>query len=179
MNNIITDYPAYFTATNLEWKKLLEPDKYKMIVVDSLRFLVEDQRIILYAFVIMWNHIHLIWQMQANREPDDVQRDFLKYTSQKIKADLKLTNPVFLEEFRVDAIDRTYQLWERNPLSIDLWSHSVFLQKLNYIHWNPVRAGICRWPEEYLYSSARFYETGMIEHGERLVLPGFLNCKTH
>jgi len=160
MPGIITVYPNYFTATSLEWKKLLAPDKYKLIVIDSLRFLVEDRRAILYAFVIMWNHIHLIWQMQADIDPEAVQRDFLKYTAQKIKADLRKTDPAFLEVFRVNAKDREYQFWERNSLRIDLWSHQVFLQKLEYIHWNPVRAGLCRRPEEYLYSSAKFYETG-------------------
>lgn len=165
MQGIITEYPNFFTATNLQWKRLLEPDKYKLVVIDSLRFLVEDQRIILYAFVIMWHHIHLIWQMQWDINPEAVQRDFLKYTAQKIKADLRLNNPLFLEEFRVDAKDREYQFWERNPLSIDLSSHNVFLQKLDYIHWNPVRTGLCRSPEDYLYSSARFYETGFDNGG--------------
>ena len=61
MPEIITEWPQYFTATNLEWKKLLQPDKYKDIIIESLRFLVTEQRIRLYAFVIMINHIHLIW----------------------------------------------------------------------------------------------------------------------
>ena len=52
MPNVITEYPQFFTATNLEWKKLLKPDKYKDIVIDSLRFLVKEKRIILYGFVI-------------------------------------------------------------------------------------------------------------------------------
>ena len=94
-----------------------------------------------------------------------MQRDFLKYTAQKIKADLRKNDPIFLEEFRVDAKDREYQFWERNPLSIELRTHKVFLQKLNYVHWNPVRAGLCQWPEEYRYSSARFYETGFDNWG--------------
>ncbi|MBC7873902.1 MAG: transposase, partial [Ferruginibacter sp.] len=152
-------------ATNLEWKKLLEPHKYKLIVIDSLRFLVEDRRVILYGFVIMINHIHLIWQMQVDRDPHAVQRDFLKYTAQKIKADLKRNDPRFLEEFRVDAKDREYQFWERNPLSIELRTHKVFMQKLEYIHWNPVRAGLCQWPEDYKYSSAGFYKTGFDNWG--------------
>lgn len=165
MPGIITVYPTFFTATNLQWKKLLELDKYKLIVIDSLRFLVKDSRIILYGFVIMPNHIHLIWQMQADIDPEAVQRDFLKYTAQKIKADLKRNDPLFLEEFRVDAKDREYQFWERNPLSTELWSPKVFLQKLEYIHWNPVRKGFCQWPEDYLYSSAKFYETGVDNWG--------------
>ncbi len=76
MPNIITEYPEFVTITNLEWKKLLKPVKYKDIVIDSLRFLVNQKRIMLYAFVIMDNHLHLIWQMQAGIKPADVQRDF-------------------------------------------------------------------------------------------------------
>ena len=161
MEPIITEWPQYFTATNLEWKKLLQLDKYKDIIVDSLRFLVADKRITLYAFVIMINHIHLIWRMYADIDPEAVQRDFLKYTAQKIKADLRKYNSAVLEHFKVDAKDREYQFWERNPRSIELRTHAIFLQKLNYIHWNPVRAGLCTLPEEYKYSSARFYETGI------------------
>jgi putative transposase len=165
MPPIITDWPQFFTATNLEWKKLLQPDKYKDIIIDSLRFLVEGQRIRLFAFVIMANHLHLIWQMKAHINGEAVQRDFLKYTAGKIKADLRRHHPIVLEQFFVDAKDRKYQIWERNALSIELRSHSVFLQKLNYIHYNPVRAGLCRLPEEYKYSSARFYESGKDEWG--------------
>ena len=80
MENTITEYPQFFTATNLEWKKLLAPDKYKDIIIKSLRFLVQDNRVIINAFVIMPNHLHLIWQMKNEYKPDAVQRDFLKFT---------------------------------------------------------------------------------------------------
>lgn len=165
MPAIITEWPQFFTATCLEWKKLLQPDKYKDLIISSLKFLVEDHRILLYAFVIMSNHLHLIWQMQPLINPESVQRDFLKYTAQKIKADLRVNHREVLEHFRVDAKDREYQFWERNALSIELRTPQVFLQKLNYIHWNPVRAGMCRSPEDYEYSSALFYETGIDNWG--------------
>lgn len=161
----IAEYPQFFTATNLEWKKLLRPDKYKDIIINSFRFLVENKRIKLYAFVIMPNHLHFIWQMQPLIHPSDVQRDFLKYTSQQIKYDLRQHHPDVLEHFKVHAADREYQLWERNPLSIELRTDEVYRQKLDYIHLNPVRAGICSMPEEYKYSSALFYETGVDNWG--------------
>jgi hypothetical protein len=44
MAPFITEYPQYFTATNLEWKRLLKPDKYKDIIISSMRFLVNDKR---------------------------------------------------------------------------------------------------------------------------------------
>lgn len=165
MSNIITHPPQFFTVTNLEWKKLLKPDKYKDIVIDSFRFLVEKKRVILYAFTIMSNHVHLIWQMCAGIDPEEVQRDFLKFTSQKIKADLRVYHPEVLKQFFVGAKDRKYQFWERNALSIELNTPAVFLQKLGYVHWNPVRAGFCELPEDYKYSSALFYQTGFDNWG--------------
>ena len=163
MLNIITEYPQFVTITNLEWKKLLKPDKYKDIVIDSLRFLVNQKRIILYAFVIMDNHLHLIWQMQAGIKSTNVQRDFLKYTAQQIKKDLMKNHPQVLERFKVNAKDRRYQFWERNALSIELSTEKVFQQKLNYIHQNPVKAGLCELPEKYHYSSASLYELNTTE----------------
>ncbi len=111
----------------------------------------------------MSNHIHLIWQIQEGYEKEDVQRDFLKFTSQTIKRDLQKNHKEVLEKFYVGAKDRKYQIWERNPLSVDLWTKEVFLQKMEYIHYNPVAAGLCTHPEDYKYSSAKFYETGVDE----------------
>ena len=69
MPNFITEYPQFFTATIQNWKRILAPDKCKNIIIDSMRFLVTANRIKLNAFVIMDNHIHLIWQMQPNINP--------------------------------------------------------------------------------------------------------------
>ncbi len=165
MAEIITEYPLFFTATNLEWKKLLKPEKYKDIVIESLRFLVNSKRIILYGFVIMDNHIHLIWQMQPGINLVDVQRDFLKYTGQQIKKDLQKYHPRVLAHFKVTAKDRQYQFWERNALSVELRTPQVFQQKIDYIHYNPVKAGLCNLPEGYRYSSGSLYFTNKTEWG--------------
>ncbi len=113
----------------------------------------------------MPNHIHIVWQMQAGIRRENVQRDFLKFTSQRIKDRLKLNEPDLLSQLLVNAKDREYQLWERNPLSVDLWSEKVMMQKIRYIHENPVRAGLCSFPIEYKYSSALFYHTGIDNWG--------------
>jgi REP element-mobilizing transposase RayT len=160
---LTTYYPQFFTATILDWKPLLKEDKYKDIIVSSLRFLVDNKRVKVFSFVIMPNHLHIIWQIQPGHEREEVQRDFLKYTAQKIRFDLMDNNPELLKEFEVVATDRKYQFWERNTLSIDLYSRDTLIQKLQYTHRNPVHE---RWtlssvPEGYHYSSALFYETGV------------------
>ncbi len=151
------NHPQFITITVHEWKHLLKPDKYKQIVVDSLAFLVEQERIKLFAFVIMDNHMHIVWQTQRNLTQSAVQRDFLKFVAQKIKFDLIENHPKVLEKFAVNHSDRQYQFWKRNSLSVGLSSPALFEQKLEYIHHNPVKAGLCLLPEEYYWSSARFY----------------------
>ena len=170
MPAFVTEYPQFFTASIKGFYKLLEHDKYKDIIINSLRFLVEDKRIKLYAFVIMPDHLHLNWQMQPLIHPQHVQRDFLKYTAQRIKHDLQKNHPELLSAFESDANDRTchpdsYRDWKRRALSIELRTDKVYIQKLDYIHWNPVKAGLCKLPEEYKYSSALFYQTGIDNWG--------------
>ena len=63
MNSEYTVYAAqYFTATIYLWQAVLADDNHKDIIIDSLQYLVNDKRIELNAFVVMSNHIHLIWQ---------------------------------------------------------------------------------------------------------------------
>ena len=95
------------------------------------------------------------------KTPVRVQHSFMKYTAQQIKFDLVPNHPLVLDKFRVNAKDRTYQFWERNSLGMELHSNDEFMQKLEYIYWNLVKAGSCSLTEAYYYSSARFYHTGI------------------
>ena len=150
-------HPDFITITCLEWKPVLQNDNFKDIIISSLRFLSNENRVAVYGFVIMINHFHLIWQIQGEHVREDVQRDFLKFTGQQILKQLRTTSSSLQNELLVNAKDRKYQVWERNSLSVPLWSSEVMWQKLEYIHNNPVLAGLCKYPEEYKYSSARFY----------------------
>ncbi|HXL58187.1 MAG TPA: hypothetical protein VN958_18125 [Chitinophagaceae bacterium] len=132
----------FFTATILEWKHLLKDDVNKELIIKGLQFLKAEGSIIIYGFVIMPNHIHLLWQIQDGFKQDKIQMRFLKFTAQQMKFRLTDTNDKTLNEFFVNAKDRQYQFWKRNSLSIDLWSEKAFIQKLSNIHNNPVKASV-------------------------------------
>jgi putative transposase len=166
MADINFDYhPQFFTATILQWKLLLKDDSFKDIIINSLSYLKAEGSIKIYAFVIMPNHIHSIWQIQDGYKQSNIQLRFLKFTAQQFKFRLIDTANPLLQAFKVNAKDRAYQFWERNPLSIDLWTPDVFMQKLDYIHNNPLQHKwqLADFAENYKYSSARFYETGYDE----------------
>ena len=158
-------WPQFYTATIYKWQHLLANDKHKDIVIDSLKFLVAEKRIELNAFVIMSNHIHLIWQPMFGFTPSAIQASFMKYTAQQLKRSLTKNNIEALAFFKVNKYDRDYQIWKREPLSIELISPAVFEQKIDYIHYNPVIAGLCINPEDYYYSSAKFYYDGTDNFG--------------
>ncbi len=151
------NYPVFFTATILEWKPLLKQEKYKDIIVSSLEYLVKQNKVQVFAFVIMSNHIHIIWRMNNETNKIKLQQSFMKYTAQQILLDLRKNHKQVLEHFYVGAKDRMYQIWERNALSIEVHSNETMLQKMNYLHNNPIKAGLCNEAIDYKYSSASLY----------------------
>jgi putative transposase len=156
---LLNYYPEFLTGTILNWKHLLAADKMKSVIIDSLQWLVQNKRCTVNAFVIMPNHIHLIWKIADGYGRSDVQGAFFSFTAHTFKKILK-ENPAELEQYKVQDADRNYQFWERNPLVKECYSQAFFLQKLDYIHHNPCQPKwkLAELPENYQWSSASFYE---------------------
>ena len=150
----------FYTATILNWTHLLKRDIFKNEIINSLSFLAAKGKIKVYGFVIMPNHIHFIWrnlEMNGKEFPDE---SFKKFTSHIFKTLLKKNDPVFMESFLVNTVDREYQFWMRNALPIKILSREMLEQKLCYLHFNPLQAhwNLVQDPNDYFYSSCSFYE---------------------
>jgi putative transposase len=152
------NWPQFFTATITEWKPLLADDRLKEILISSMRHRVKKKELRIYAFVIMSNHFHIIWQAEAGHELKAIEKSFKKFTAGAFTKELRKTGG--LKSYEVNEADRQHHFWKRNSLGIELFTPAVFEQKLQYIHQNPVRAGLCTLPEDYKYSSAMFYKDG-------------------
>ena len=149
----------FWTATITNWNHLLKEDIYKEIIIGSLRTLSERKLIDVFAFVIMPNHIHLIWRTNKLNGKETAQASFLKFTAHEFKKMLR-QDAGELSKYAVEAHNKKYEFWQRDSLAIHLYSRQVMLQKLNYIHLNPLAP---HWlladdPCRYKYSSAAFYE---------------------
>ena len=160
MNNGIL---VFFTATILNWQNLLSENYNRDIVSNALKYLVKNNKMKLYGFVIMPNHIHLLLQpLKEQNKNENLQHSLLSYTAHQFKK-CAIENGNDLKLYEVNDSDRQYQFWERNPLSIEIYSKEVAEQKLNYIHNNP-------WHEKWKlfsssitqnYSSEMFYQKGI------------------
>ena len=72
-----------------------------------------------------------------------------------------INSPVELAKYAVDAHNKKNEFWQRDSLAVHLYSKQVMLQKLNYIHLNPMAPhwNLVNYPPAYYYSSAKYYET--------------------
>lgn len=159
----------FLTLTVVDWVDVFIRKEYKEIIVESLKFCRSKKGLRIYGYVIMSNHLHLVVQACGEPTLSDIMRDFKKFTAKAILADLE-TN-VFesrrvwmLEKFREKGerykSNKIYQFWQKGNHPKLLFTPSVINQKLRYIHENPVSQGWVKNPEEYWYSSARYYVTG-------------------
>ncbi|MEZ5001577.1 MAG: transposase [Chitinophagales bacterium] len=163
----------FLTFQIVGWIDIFSRKEYRDIVVDSFNFCHKTKGLKIYGWVIMSNHIHCILSSPEGKLSDTI-RDLKRHTSKFILESVDSTKESrrdwMLHQFKYYASRHTrnenYQLWthENHPIEIVL-SSNMFDQRLNYIHENPVRAGVVELPEEYLYSSARDYagKKGLIE----------------
>ncbi len=153
----------FYTQTIGNFSYLLQDDELKLIVIDSLQYLVKQQLIEVYGYVIMPNHIHLIWSMLKPNGKESPAASFNKFTAHHFRRYLLLNNPSELLRYRSKKMDRTYQFWKRDALAIPLSTDEILIQKLDYIHHNPIKEkwNLSEYPESYRWSSASFYETGV------------------
>lgn len=157
----------FWTATITGWKHLLKPDKYKQIIINSLSTLSERECIKVFGFVIMDNHIHLIWEMLKKNGKEMPQGSLLKFTAHAFLKDLQENHPMVLAHFKVEKQERDHQFWMRDPLAVRLYSREMCVQKLEYIHNNPLheRWNLAERPEQYAWSSAAYYELNEDKYG--------------
>ncbi len=152
----------FWTATINKWQKLLSEDRFKNVIISSLEYLSEQGKADVFAFVIMPNHIHLIWRTNEMNGKETVQGSFLKYTAHEFKKLLRQQKAV-LSNYAVNAHNKSYEFWQRDPMAVHLFTREVAYQKLDYIHCNPLAE---HWqladdPADYFYSTAGYYEKGI------------------
>lgn len=153
----------FWTDTIKEWSNLLADDRYKMTIINSWRTLLGRKKIRIYGYVIMPNHLHLIWEMLEKNEKEMPYASFNKYTGHQFLDIIRTTNNQSLVNFKVSDSERKHRFWQRDPLAVEMNSRNMVNQKLDYIHLNPLQEhwNLVTKPEDYIWSSAKFYETGI------------------
>jgi len=118
------------------------------IVLTSLRFL-QQENLVIYAWVILENHLHLV------ARSDDLKRDITRFKTHTAKALLQhliqRNTKTLLDQLafykRAHQGDRTYQFWQEGCHPELIQHDEMMVQKIRYIHENPVKRGYVDRPE--------------------------------
>jgi len=164
----------FVTFAVVEWIDVFTRKDYQEILIDSLKFCQKEKGLIIYAWCLMTNHIHLIISAKESNL-SDILRDFKKFTSKKLVKSI-LNNPaksrkkwminIFRKLGTGNIRNEQYQFWRQDNHPKELFSEKFINRKLDYTHNNPVEAGLVEKAEDYLLSSARNYflqQNGLIE----------------
>jgi putative transposase len=136
-----------------------------MILINSLQWLCSNRLVQVYGYVIMPNHIHLRWNQLRMNGKEFPKNSFEKYTAKLLLKNMRLQQDAGMNKYAVTASDRQYNIWQRDPLAIRVFSREMAIQKLDYIHDNPLQPhwSLCTLPEHYRFSSAAFYANAVDE----------------
>jgi REP element-mobilizing transposase RayT len=154
----------FITLTVINWIDLFSRPQLRDIIIKNLDYCQKEKGLIVYAYVIMTNHLHLIVK-SSDGNLSGTLRDFKSYSSKNLVEAIKEIKEsrrdwlldMFQKAASINSRNKSYQVWIHGNHPIELFSNKFLDQKLDYIHNNPVRAGIVEKPEDYLYSSARNY----------------------
>lgn len=154
----------YVTFQVVYWIDIFSRQIYRDIIIDSLRYCIKNKGLNVHAFVIMTNHVHAILSSDGD-ELSDIIRDFKSHTSKEIVKFIPderesrrgwLIN-LFSFAGKISSKNKVHKFWTNDNHPVYLDTNFMQEQKLNYIHQNPVRAGLVYRPEDWVYSSASAY----------------------
>ena len=158
----------FVTFALVEWVDVFTRKEYRDILTESIKHCQKEKGLILYSWCLMSNHIHLVVRA-TNNDTSDILRDLKKFTGRQIVKAISENQKesrrawmlgIFKKAGETNIRNTGYQFWRQDNQPKELFSERFTGKKLNYIHNNPVEAGIVDKAEEYLCSSARDYYTG-------------------
>ena len=167
----ITDQTEmYFvTFTVVGWVDVFIRESYREIFVSSIKYCQENKGLQVYAWVLMTSHAHLIIGTAGIYRLEDIIRDLKSFTSRKLRLEMEKCSyesrkdwmmHLFYKAGTYNTNNKDYQFWIQDNHPIQLSSGEMLMQRLNYLHNNPVEAGFVYQPEYWKWSSACDYYTG-------------------
>jgi putative transposase len=151
---------VFITTTCINWLPVFSIGKAAELVANQLNETAIAKKIPIAAYVIMPTHFHALIGFPDIKDMPEFIRSFKSLSSRAIKS----FNLVVLGEPLNRS--REFHLWQRRYDELIIYSEEQFKIKLNYIHNNPVKAGLVKFAVDWKYSSARDWilgENGLVQ----------------
>jgi len=123
--------------------------------IQAIEFYQKSFFIKILGYVIMPDHVHLIVWPQGKKTLEEFVRDYKKYLAKEILQRLTISEKTKVLLGRPQKRNHLFQIWQKGYYDFNIYNQQTLNEKLNYMHYNPVRKGLVENPEEYPYSSCR------------------------
>ena len=164
----------FVTFTAVYWLDVFIRQEYRNIFIDSIKYCQKEKGLLVGAWCIMTSHVHLILGTDETSKLEDTIRDLKSYTSRHIRKYMENNPKESRKEWMLWMMKRAgekksnnkdFQFWQQHNHPIELSTKEIMLERLDYVHNNPVEAGFVDQPADWVFSSARDYEDqiGIIE----------------
>ena len=157
---------AYFVSfATVFWVDVFTRDEYFCCITEAFDYCRKNKGMELYGYCIMPSHVHLIFRSSLN-DPSGLMRDLKGFTARRLLKAIAENSQESRKEWllwmfrhagKKNRNISNMQFWQQNNKPIEIWSLTVFEQKLDYIHNNPVESGFVLNPVDWKFSSARNY----------------------
>ncbi len=153
------DAVFFITSSVTEFIPIFTDASFCKIITSALSFYRKNNKLKMYSYVIMDNHFHAV--LSADNI-SILMRDLKKYTAKKIILEIERRNKSWIiNQFQFwkqrHKNKSKYQIWQEGYHPEQILNKVMMLQKMEYIHNNPVRRGLVAKAEDWWFSSARNY----------------------
>lgn len=164
--NLKSDKAHYITMTVVGWIDIFTRKNHRDGIIDSLKYCQKEKGLNIYAYVIMSNHIHMVVDSNGLFTLKEIIRDFKKFTSKKILEQIQSETEsrrtwllkLFKEAAKDSAKHKNFKFWQSGNYALEVYTQKFVWIKINYIHNNPVKAGLVINQWDWVYSSASNYQ---------------------
>ena len=168
---ISKDSPAYYlTSVAKDRLPIFRTDRIAQLTYDALDEARRSGGFLIFAFVIMLDHLHLI--TNSNLSAKETHRFINGIVSRRVIDYLEASDhKASLQKLRIQERKDgwKYSLWQGHPDTRLLWSERMLWQRIQYTHLNPVRAELVDHPNNWRWSSARIFHGRPLENEPLLV----------
>jgi len=127
-------------------------------ILDEVR---KRYQFFLVGYVVMPEHIHVLISEPKTGTPSIVMQVLKQRVSRALHGNMSPRRSA--SQFgpcQTDLGEASPHLWERRFYDFNVWSKKKMIEKLHYMHMNPVKRGLVADPNSWAWSSCRFYQNG-------------------
>lgn len=166
----MNEHGCYFlTLETVDMLDIFIRPVYKQIIIHTLNHFIDTKGFVVYGWCLTTNRLYLVCQAQKTMLLGDIRKSFKQFTSEKI-IEAVHAEPMERQSWIIDHFEKTSGLfntqkkmecWKKikDPILIDMRTPENMAEHLELIHNIPVKERFVQFPSDYLYSSARDYES--------------------